>query len=519
MLSGLPILFATLGCAWLPQSAQPEPHQTISLAVDDQTENGAADNRAQVSPQLDLWPVLLDEFSLGQCDEGHAEVARWARFYADHQPLTERILQRAANWLVYIHAQTQRRHLPGEIVFLPAIESAFQAYAFSHGRAAGLWQFVPRTARHYGLSINWWYDARRDVRAATPAALEYLKQLGKRFQGNWMLALAAYNSGASRVAREARHAKKPLADLLPWQLHLPRETRSYVPKLLGFACLMQTPARFDWQRPPLLAVQRWRRVHVEGQIDLPLAAELAGVSTTDLRALNPGLNRWATPPGQAFDLLLPGGKVARLRTALAKYPASERIRWQRYRVRRGDNLKHLARHFRIRVADIQRSNGLGDSSHIRAGDYLLIPHIPAGRPQALDRALARLDFAGGRLEHDRLHTAVRGDSLWRIARRYHVSVAQLRAWNQLGGSDTIRVGQDLVVQPALDVAGIRIAANQHRRRLTYRVRRGDSLWAIAHKFGIGSEQLSRWNDLDQTHVLHPGQSLRLQVDVTRQGLR
>jgi len=512
----MPALWILAGCAILHREAPPPTLQLVVSSAHADVDT-ASDNRADVVPQLDLWPTLLADFRLGQCTQ-QAQVNRWATFYAEHGELTARILQRAAPWLVYIHQQTKKRQLPGEVVFLPAIESAFRPFAFSRGRAAGLWQFVPGTARHYGLRMNWWYDGRRDIRASTPAALAYVSQLGKRFQSNWLLALAAYNSGATRVAREARRTGKPLAQLLPWQLPLPRETRTYVPKLLGFACLMKDPSRYAWQRPPLLAVQPWQVVAIDGQIDLALVAKLTSIPEPDLRALNPGFNRWATAPGGPHDLIIPATHAAALSKALTQLPVGERVTWKRYRVRRGDNLKRLVRRFHSRIDAIQRSNGLGESSHIRAGDYLLIPQAPPANPAALTAALARIQPSTGGLEHDAMHSVVAGDSLWRIAQRYHVSIKQLQRWNGLGRNSKIRVGKDLVVLPANALAGNSLGASQRNKNLTYRVRRGDSLWTIARKFGVKGKQLSHWNGLDPRQVLHPGQSLRLIVDVTQPAL-
>ena len=173
------------------------------------------------------------------------QVVSELKWFAKHKNYMARVLQRADPFLYYILEEAEKRNLPTELVLLPIVESAFQPFAYSHGRAAGIWQFIPATGRAYGLKQNWWYDGRRDIYASTQVALDYLERLNKLFKGDWMLALAAYNSGSGTVQRAIKRNKKANRPTDYWHLKLPRETRAYVPKLLALKEIISHPEKYS----------------------------------------------------------------------------------------------------------------------------------------------------------------------------------------------------------------------------------------------------------------------------------
>jgi membrane-bound lytic murein transglycosylase D len=472
----------------------------------------------------DVWARMRRGFTLEI--PSNPRVQRETDWYAAHPAYIERVQERARPYLRYIVDQVAARGLPMELALLPVVESAYQPFAYSHGRAAGLWQFIPSTGKHFGLKQNWWYDGRRDIVASTEAALDYLDQLARRFDGDWELALAAYNSGAGTVSRAIRKNRTKGRPTDFWSLDLPRETSGYVPRLLAITRVVRDPAAFGVSLAPLPDEQLLQPVDIGSQLDLAMAAEMAGLSIDELYQLNPGFNRWATDPDGPHRLLLPVEQVERFTAELAALPREERVRWQRYRIRRGDNLGSIARRHHTTVALLQQVNGL-KSSRIRAGRHLLIPvasRSHEGRALASNQAPAtgrQRESAGGKTWY-RVRS---GDSLWAISRRYGVDHRELAEWNGLSPGGTLRTGARLEIRSpdrAADPAPYGLppdldAPINTLSRVNYRVRSGDSLFLIARKFNVRVADLRRWNTLSGRY-LQPGQTLRLYVDVAEQAL-
>jgi membrane-bound lytic murein transglycosylase D len=231
---------------------------------------------------------------------------------------------------------------------------------------------MPATAREAGLRKDWWYDGRRDFVAATEAALDYLTALQQRFDGDWLLALAAYNAGSARVNRAIRENGRQGRPVDFWHLPLPEETRNYVPKLLALRAIIANPAGHGISLPGLANASYFTIVDTGGQIDLQVAARLAGTSLDDLQRLNPGLTRSITPPGSTHQLLVPRASAQRFRIGLALLPPEQRVQSIRYRIRPGDTLSEIALNSRTTVSRLRKLNQL-DSSRIVSGSLLVVP--------------------------------------------------------------------------------------------------------------------------------------------------
>ena len=226
--------------------------------------------------------------------------------------------------------------MPAEIALLPIVESAYDPFAYSHGRAAGLWQFVPATGKRFGLKQDWWYDGRRDILDSTAAALDYLQYLHKRFKGDWLLALAAYNSGEGTVSKAQRKNRKKGKPVGFWDLALPGETRDYVPKLIALKQLVATPSVYGIKLEGVPNRPYFAVVETAAQIDLAVAADLAGLELDKLYRLNPGFNQWATSPDGPHRLLIPVDQADMFRQAVAD---NELDRWLHHLpVRAGDTV-------------------------------------------------------------------------------------------------------------------------------------------------------------------------------------
>ena len=470
-------------------------------------ERPAAVQPAPVAPQYrDVWERIAVNLSFTDLTR-HAKVEKLEDWYAKHSHYMAKVSGRAGHYIHHIVEQLEARNMPVDLALLPFVESAYDPFAYSHGRAAVLWQFIPNTAKYVGIEQNWWYDGRRDVLVATDAALDYLSTLNQRFDGDWMLTLAAYNAGAGTVNKAIRRNKKKGRPTDFWSLDLPRETERYVPKMLALVKIFKNPASYNLTLPHMGNAPRFAKIDTGGQIDLAKAANLAGISVDELYRYNPGFNRWVTAPDGPHYLLIPTDKAEQFRTGLAALPEQQRVRWTRYKVARGDNLISIAKRHHVDIASIRRFNEL-NSDLLRIGQELLIPGGSQSAPlDNLNRGIA----SSGRQQ--RKVTVRRGDTLSEIARAHSVSVNQLIRWNRLDNGALIKPGQQLSIwtEPSASSNGI-------VRKVGYKVRSGDSLSAIASRFKLKVADILEWNGIGRSSYLQPGQSLTLYVDVTRADL-
>ena len=462
-------------------------------------------------PTPDLVQRLSRSLSLPLVER--SAVDRQLDWYARHPAYMARVFKRSERYLWYIMDELDKRGMPADLALLPIVESAYDPFAYSHGRAAGLWQIIPGTGRRFGAKQNWWYDGRRDVVDSTRAALDYLQFLHKKFDGDWLLAVAAYNSGEGNVARAQRRNRAAGKPLDFWHLKLPRETSAYVPKLLALTRIMTDPAAYSLTLPEIPDEPYFDIVPLDGQVDLALLADLSGAGMDEIYALNPGYNRWATDPDGPHRALVPSENAGRLSAGLAATPSDARVKWVRYRIRSGDSLIAIADRHDTTPDVVRKVNGLRGNT-IRAGDHLMIPTASKDLALYTQSADLRLARTQGRARGgSKVTYKVRaGDSLWDIAQDFGVSTRALAKWNGMAPGDTLSVGKRLVIwngQPAKP-------SDRKVRKVNYTVRKGDSLARISQKFRVSISQLKDWNQLDTKKYLQPGQRLVMYVDVTRQ---
>ena len=501
--------------AQTPTQQQPQKAAGPTLLAAAQPVTGVIISQYKPQAPTSLWEVLRRDFDLPlELDNPRIQVQR--NWYIKHPKYLQRVTERAGRYAWYIHRELQQRDMPAEIALLPIVESAYDPFAYSHGRAAGLWQFIPATGRRFGLKQDWWYDGRRDVIDSTRAALDYLQYLHKRFQGDWLLALAAYNSGEGTVNSAVRRNRKSGKPTGFWDLKLPRETRAYVPKLIALGQLIDTPFDYGIELDPVPNQPYFQSVDTGGQIDLAVAAELAGIELETLYRLNPGFNQWATAPEGPHRLLVPAAATATFRQALEQLPAEKRIQWKRVKVGSGKTLSHIARRYHTTVEVLKTANQLRGSS-IRAGKYLMVPVSSKAQESYKLSAAQRLyrKQNSSRKGYKTRHIVRHGDTLWDLSREYKVGVRSLASWNGMAPGDPLRIGQTLVVWThQLSSQGLHPGARV--RPIHYTVRKGDSLARIASRFKVTIADLRRWNRLPKGKYLQPGQHIKLYVDVTRQ---
>jgi membrane-bound lytic murein transglycosylase D len=464
------------------------------------------------------WYRLQTGMQLSAVD--NARVAAQLKWYLDHPGYLQRVMERARPILPFVLDELEQRNLPSELALLPIVESAYQAFAYSHGRASGMWQIIPSTGRFLGLKQNWWYDGRRDIIESTHAAISYLDSLARQFDGDWELALAAYNAGPGKIRNAVRYNKKRKRPTDFWNLtKIRKETRDYVPKMLALKELFANPDKYQLNLIPVNNQVSYEIVELDGQIDLALAADLAGISVNQLYQLNPAFNRWATAPNGPHRLLLPRGSAEQFKVEVAKVPPSERINWVRHKIRNGETLSHISNKYQTSVSLIKQVNNIR-GSNIRAGKYLMVPTATRSlNSYTLSESsrIAQIQNTN-RSGTKRVHIVRPGQSLWSISRNYGVSTGALAKWNGMAPIDTLRVGQKLVVWTKGKLSQT-VSINQTRpsnalHALRYTVRKGDSLYRIADRFNISVADIKRWNSVGK--YLQPGQKLKLYVDITSQ---
>ena len=395
----------------------------------------------EASPEAvgSLWDRLNRGYRLGNLEELPGRVDKFERWYGKNPNYFERLGERAHVFLHYILGEVESRGMPTEIAVLPAIESAFRPDATSRARAVGMWQFISATGRRYGLRQDWWMDARRDLVHSTRAALDYLEYLSQEFNGDWELALAAYNAGEGAVRRQIRRNRSRNLPTTYAHLKLKRETREYVPRLMAVRNILRNPEKYGITLKPLENRPTLRVIDLKNQTDIAVAASLISLTPRELHYLNLGYKRWVTPPNGPHHLVVPEEEAQVLMAGLSKLTPIQRIQWAHHKVKSGEYLGKIAQIHGVSVRSIRQANQL-HSDLIHPGQELRIP-LGMGAHQ-----YAGPTWGAGSGE-TRSHLVVPGDSLWKISRIYRVSLSDLLQWNQLSRSALLHPGQSIIVSP------------------------------------------------------------------------
>jgi len=503
MMKKLAYLFVGITQLFLLVSFLDEPLQAAQASI--LTEPLADETDAALKQDVSdsLWAVLASNFSLNYPIT--PQVQAQIDWYRDHPTELYQLADHATPYLYYIYQRVKAYQLPAEITLLPMIESNYDPFSSSSAGAGGLWQLMPGTAAGLGIRQNWWYDGRRDVTASTKAALDYLDYLQTLFDGNWLLAFAAYNSGAGAVQQAIDRNTQAGLPTNFWMLRLPQQTQIYVPRLLALAAIIKEPTKYGVQLPIVKNQPYLESVDVGSQIELAEAAKLAGLDVATLHRLNPGYKHWATEPKGKHKLLLPIDVIDDFKLKLADLPTEKRVKWDKYAVQPGDNLKQIAHNFNVKPELVKEINNLR-SDFVEVGKVLRLPLGSRGfrsspeiyfpkqikwnspskpiKPAALKlestqppaktmpepsrpnliaatgpgeaKTLAKLNSeqpaptsqSPTHLEKNLnkiLHEVQAGDTLWSVARNYKVPRALLCKWNDLQADEELFEGDQLVI--------------------------------------------------------------------------
>lgn len=471
-------------------AASQAQHQNITEAT--AARHGWTDLTALFSSTI--WHEMRHHFELADDLHDMPGVKQQVKWYLAHPKTLEKCVTHAGPYLHYVMQQIEDRHLPAELALIPMVESAYDPFVHSWVGATGIWQMMPGTASGLGLKINWWYDGRRDINASTKAALNYLTYLHHFFADDWLLAIAAYDSGEGRIQHAIENNRKHNRSMELWSLALPKETQSYVPKLLALREIVAHPEKYNVELPPIANEPFMSPVDVGHQIDFATAAKLSGVDVATLRKLNPGFRRWATAPNGPHILMVPNDHSAQFIANLTKHELlhpKAHVTWQHYYVHPGDTLASIAHKFHTKPIIIKQINGIKDPKKLRIGKRLMIPDSLALNHTHLTmlhhpaNAVSEDILPGPQQRH---HTVKRHDTLRRIAHQFGVKPQEIRFWNHLGRKEPLHIGQHLVIWKHH-----RYTHTPKTKHVT--VRKGDTLGSIAHRNHTTITHLKKRNHL------------------------
>tara|TARA_R110002110_G_scaffold404606_1_gene623125 strand:+ start:151337 stop:152650 length:1314 start_codon:yes stop_codon:yes gene_type:complete len=371
-----------------------------------------------------LWTRMRNQFSLN-INENDPRVKYYIKQFTSSQYHFTEMVNNARPYLHYILEAVDTYNMPAEIALLPMVESNYDPFAKSAPGARGLWQIMPQTGKYYGLSRNAWFDGCQDVVLSTNAALRHLDYLQKRFKGDWLHALAAYNSGDGRVARSIRQNIKENKPTDFWSLKLPKQTKDYVPKLMALATIVKNPSRYNVILPNVMNQSYFTQVDLGKAVDLKQAAKLANIPEKQLTLLNPGYHSHRMHPEGPFHICVPIQIAHTFSDTIASLEALTLELPTRYKIAKGDSLIKIAKRFKTNPSEIRLLNNLKNDTII-VGKYLQIP-------------------AGQNTSQKRVHVVQTGDSLWNISKKYKVNIQQIATNNQIKQDSILKPGQMLVI--------------------------------------------------------------------------
>ena len=539
-----------------------------------------------------VWTRVRDGFKIPNME--NSVVDENLAKYSKRPDYLQRMANRSQKYLYHIIEEVTARGMPTEIALLPFVESAFVTNAKSRVKAAGLWQFMPATGKHYELDQTMWKDERYDVLQSTAAALTYLQRLHDEFD-DWPLAFAAYNWGEGNVRRAIKRNQSLGLPTDYMSLKMPAETRNYYPKLQAIKNIVQNPNDYGIKLPTIYNEPFFVQIFKDQDIDVKRAAKLAGMSHEEFSTLNPSFNRPVIVASHNHSMLMPTDKLDQFIENLVAYrtsgkplsswttyrvqpedtvaaiarkahmteaalreanqiPAGRRIKpgslvlvskssglgnaedissdtidasfalaqdYRRvtYRVRRGDNMRSVARRLGVSPATIMKSNGLR-SQRLRVGQTLRVNVPIVTRQTTTSRPTTTRSTPDTPVASTKFYVVRKGDTLYSIANRYSITASALRNANNISGNN-ISVGQRLTINASgtptkrhvvLEEVPERVQKQVSKRPLakkkTYKVRKGDTLFSIASSANMSVNQLKKLNGI-RNNNLKVGQTLKL----------
>ncbi|MGU9978275.1 MAG: transglycosylase SLT domain-containing protein [Candidatus Oxydemutatoraceae bacterium WSBS_2016_MAG_OTU14] len=375
----------------------------------------------------DIWNIVNKGYRIPDPKKKWAKkvVKKYERWYSEHPVYTYRMFERTKRYIYYVVQEVQKRNMPMEIALLPIIESAYNPIARSNMKAVGLWQFIPSTGKNYGLQQDWWKDERSNVILSTNASLNYLEKLYNQF-GTWELALAAYNAGEGKVGREIKRNKRRKRATDYYTISLPRETDEYVSKLIAMKHIIQNPQKYSVEVPYIPNAPYFAEVTLTEQMDIDLILKLADISAEEFELLNAHHKRPLIPKeSQPTPILLPQHKVEMYNKNLMAHNESL-SNWVLYKPKRKESIMKVAKKFDINLSTFKRINSLNGRVTFRKNSTILIPKSSELKSKYTLKGTGDFNYTSVGTHH-----VSKGDTLGGIARKYRVSIEDLKEFNEL----------------------------------------------------------------------------------------
>jgi membrane-bound lytic murein transglycosylase D len=514
----------------------------LRIAADSAADEAVLEALAEAAPTTEELDSITEADLPSEATKALANAVTWdidvasfnshnrVQYYLDffRGPARERFgiwLTRMPRYEGMIRDRLQKEGLPADLVYLALIESGFSNTASSRARAVGMWQFMKGTAKLYGLRVDSWVDERRDPYRATDAAARHLRDLTSRF-GSVYLAAAAYNAGAGKVSRGLGRLPDDDADSVNtdatfFRLYdtklLRRETKDYVPKLIAAALIAKEPRRYGFDVGPADPAA-YDSLIVPDMTGLDVIARLADTTVAAVREMNPQYLRLATPPGVRSVVRIPAGRGETTVAGYAALPASRRVTFVEYFVKPGDTMGGIASRYHVSLRLLTDANPRVRGRALRVGRQIIVP-----TGGALSSSVARrvsdpkvpaASTASG------FHRVRRGETLTGLAAEYDVTVSQLRKWNALGESESIRAGQRLRISapgrqatPAPVPSELKIssagAQSPSPSSRVHVVRKGETLGGLARQYGVSVQALREANGLSERDPIRAGFALKI----------
>ena len=425
---------------------------------------------------------LIKEESLDE------KTLQYVNAYLSNPAQLNKLLEKGRYFIYFVLEELERYRLPPELALLPYIESNYDPFSISASGAMGIWQFMPATARIYGLRDTWWYEQRHDPLVSSKAAVRYLAYLHNRFNKEITYTLAAYNGGPTLLEKRIKLNKKAGKPTDYKNLKLPKQTQEYVPKFKAILAIVLNAEKYGINLPDFPNKQVLSNIELDGQVEILAFSEFAGLKPEFVYKLNAGYTKWASPPGDKTTFNIPIELEAMLNLKKDKFIQTNQINWVTHKVSRGDSLWKIADEFDTEVNVLKKVNYL--SSNVLSLDQELL--IPLSN----DQNQTFIPYQA--------HIISEGDTLWNLGIQYNISPAEIAKANGLRMDSPLRIGKELNIGNK----NIYRTINSKKRTILYSVKQGDSLYRIADIFNIEISDIKKINALPNNEI-KPGQVLKV----------
>ena len=438
----------------------------------------------------DVWDRIRASSSNRQV-KLEEKTLRYINAYLANPSQLEKLLEKGRYFIYFVLEELDRYGLPSELALLPYIESNYDPFSISSSGAMGIWQFMPATARIYGLKDTWWYEQRHDPLVSSKAAVRYLAYLHNRFNKEITYTLAAYNGGPTLLEKRIKLNKKANKPTNYENLKLPRQTQEYVPKFMAIVELVLNAKKYGINLPDFPNKKVLGSVELDGQVEILAFSEFAGLKPEFVYKLNAGYTKWASPPGNKTIFNVPIELEEMLNLKKDKFIQTNQINWVTHKVSKGDSLWKIAEEFDTEVNVLKKVNYLS-SNTLSLNQELLIP-------LSNDQNQSFIPYQA--------HIISEGDTLWNLGIRYKISPAEIAKNNGLRMSSPLTIGKELNIGNK----NIYRTINSKKRTIFYSVKQGDSLYRIADIFNIEISDIKNINKLPGNEIT-PGQVLKIIIN-------